>query len=175
MDEFAAHPIEVTNKNFETGEVTTYWINTEFDEESTYDVADAWEEMESDIWNENFCLTKFQKLARMTFKLLQPHFCRDEYEDYQLPCEYVNILLAIQSVAKHVLDVGKEAEAAKLVAWGFINNTLWGIGDQLPIEESAKVFRFDCRETNKTYDIDPETFDLTELIHDIEKMEENET
>ena len=24
-------------------------------------------------------------------------------------------------------------------------------------------------------DIDPETFDLTELIHDIEKMEENET
>ena len=45
----------------------------------------------------------------------------------------------------------------------------------MPIEESAKVFRFDCRETNKTYDIDPETFDLTELIHDIEKMEENET
>lgn len=171
MSDFKAHPIRVTEENVETGEVTTYLINTEFDEESFYDVSKAWEEMQCDIRNKVFKLPKFQKLARMTFKLLQPHFRRDPDTEHLLPAEsVVMLLLSIHALADNRIESDSAVAAAKQVAQGFISNVLYGTGEELSEEEAAKSFRFDYDETGETYDINANTFDLTEVIRDIEDI-----
>lgn len=57
---------------------------------------------------------------------------------------------------------------------GFIDQVLYGVFDQLPEEQAQTIFRFECDETEKTYDIQVETFDLTALIQDLQEDEEFE-
>lgn len=172
MSEFKPHPIKVTEENVKTGEVETYYIHTEFDEESFYDVSKAWEEMECDIWDEAFELSKFQKLAHMTFKLLQPHFRRDPNAEHLLPADsVVMLLLSIHTFADNRIESDSAVAAAKQVAQGFISNVIYGTSEELSEEETAKTFRFDCDETGETYDINADIFDLTEVIRDIEEEE----
>lgn len=91
-----------------------------------------------------------------------------------MPTEYVWLLLRIDRFAQHPVDAGKELVAAKLVSEGFIDQVLYGDFDQLPKEQAQTIFRFECDETEKTYDIQAETFDLTALIQDLQKDEEFE-
>ena len=91
-----------------------------------------------------------------------------------LPTEYVRLLLWIDRFAQHPVDAGKELAAARLVSKGFIDQMLYGAFDQLPEERAQTVFRFECDETEKTYDIQAETFDLTALIQDLQEDEEFE-
>ena len=127
-----------------------------------------------DIWDDGFSLSKFQRAAKLAFHVLQPYLNRDPNEGVSLPTEYVWLLLRIDRFAQHPVDAGKELSAAKLVSEGFIDQMLYGAFDQLPEERAQTVFRFECDETEKTYDIQAETFDLTELVHDLEEDEEFE-
>ena len=110
----------------------------------------------------------------MAFHVLQPYLNRDPNEDVSFPTEYVWLLLRIDRFAQHPVDAGKELAAAKLVSEGFIDQVLYGDFDQLPKEQAQTIFRFECDETEKTYDIQAETFDLTALIQDLQEDEEFE-
>ena len=55
-----------------------------------------------------------------------------------------------------------------------IDQVLYGVFDQLPEEQAQTIFHFECDETDKTYDIQAETFDLTALIQDLQEDEEFE-
>lgn len=114
-------------------------------------MADLWEELSGEVWDDDFALSKFQKAARMAFHVLQPYLNRDPNEDVSLPTEYVWLLLRIDRFAQHPVDAGKELAAAKLVSEGVIDQVLYGDFDHLPKEQAQTIFRFECDETEKTY------------------------
>ena len=158
----------------ENGEAVGFYGHSEFDEDSPQDVADLWEELMGDIWDDGFSLSKFQRAAKLAFHVLQPYLNRDLNTKVSLPTEYVRLLLWIDRFAQHPVDAGKELAAARLVSEGFIDQVLYGVFDQLPEEQAQTIFHFECDETEKTYDIQAETFDLTALIQDLQKDEEFE-
>lgn len=128
--------------------------------------------MECDIWDEAFELSKFQKLAHMTFKLLQPHFRRNPHAEHLLPADsVVMLLLSIHTLADNRIESDSAVAAAKQVAQGVISNVIYGTSEELSDEDVAKIFCFDCDETGETYDINADTFDLAKVIRDIEEME----
>lgn len=142
------------------------YLFTEEEIEHLYELEGKWGKLVEELEKFNFNYQKFQKVAIETF----PYIAKFSGKEGVLP-EIVTLLLSIHSFAVCKCYVNSESVAAQLVAETFCDvENYSGVtsvhGQDYTMCAEAKL---DVGGPSDIYTIEPDTFDLSELIADIEK------
>ena len=136
-------------------------------EDTVFDLTERWECLVEDQREEEFDRESFCKLAVDTFQFIYPLNVNDEgkIQKGDIPRDVLQMLLLAKEFASSETFISHECEAAHLVAEAFCSQMADG---WIAIDDGFSKDRFAVEGCSGFFAIDTTTFDLSDIIEDLE-------